>query len=403
LIADAPWQIWRTLLAGCPLPAAIVDLDAVLANARLLTGLLAPGVTLRIASKSLRIPALMHRLLADDPERIRGVMTFSARETEALAADGFDDLFLAYPPSRPDEAAALAGAAALGRTVRIAIDDARHVGLLSEAAVSRGVRLAVALDLDTAWRPLGPGLHLGVWRSPLREIDAVRRLADAVAQAPGLVLDGLLAYEAQVAGLSDAPRGKPLMRPVIAAVKAGSRPRVAALRRATAAALRADGHAISVINGGGSGSVAATSGDGTVTEVTAGSGFLAPHLFDNYDRLPLVPAAFFALAVSRLPDADHVTCASGGFVASGPAGEDRLPQIHAPAGLLPLSGEGWGEVQTPLRRGPGAPRLAIGDPVIARHAKAGELFERFTDALLIERGALREAAATYRGRGWSFG
>jgi hypothetical protein len=154
------------------------------------------------------------------------------------------------------------------------------------------------------------------------------------------------------------------------------------------------------VNGGGTGSVAFTGSDPVVTEVAVGSGFLCPHLFDGYD---LEPAAFFALPVVRSSDPGFVTCAGGGYVASGATGADRSPIVVAPDGLVPLSLEGWGEVQTPFRwTGDGA-APALGDPVVARHAKAGELAERFATYLLARGDRIVGEEPTYRGEGASFG
>src|SRR5207244_2558454 len=125
---------------------------------------------------------------------------------------------------------------------------------------------------------------------------------------------------------------------------------------------------------GGTGSLAWSAKDPSLTEVTAGSGFLDSLLFDYYRDLSLAPAALFALQVVRRPSPGIVTCHGGGYVASGAPGPDRLPRPWLPAGLELLGLEGAGEVQTPLRlRAGAAPRL--GDPVFFRHAKAGELAE----------------------------
>ena len=144
----------------------------------------------------------------------------------------------------------------------------------------------------------------------------------------------------------------------------------------------------------------ATSHDGTVTEVTAGSGFFCPTLFDGYDDLPLEPAAFFALPVVRSSDPGFVTCAAGGFVASGPPGPDRAPRVHLPPGLSTVSLEGFGEVQTPFAVQGAQP--VLGAPVLCRHAKAGELMERFNEALLVEGDAIVARSPSYRGLGASF-
>ena len=176
----------------------------------------------------------------------------------------------------------------------------------------------------------------------------------------------------------------------------------AARRSEVVGALRSAGFGIDVVNGGGTGSVDSTSADPVVTEVTAGSGFVCPHLFDGYDHLPLTPAVFFAIPVVRHPDPSHITCASGGYMASGPPGPDRAPIVHAPAGLTPISMEGFGEVQTPMKRGPDAPALRVGDPVICRHAKSGELAERFARYHLVRGRDIVEVVPTWRGLGHTF-
>ena len=56
-----------------------------------------------------------------------------------------------------------------------------------------------------------------------------------------------------------------------------------------------------------------------VTEVTAGSGFYAPALFDHYSRFSLTPAAGFALPIVRKPEPRVATALGGGYLACAPA------------------------------------------------------------------------------------
>jgi D-serine deaminase-like pyridoxal phosphate-dependent protein len=125
-------------------------------------------------------------------------------------------------------------------------------------------------------------------------------------------------------------------------------------------------------------------------------------LFDNYRAWQPTPAAFFAVAVVRRPNARTATVAGGGWVASGEAGPVRLPTPWLPAGLRLINGEGAGEVQTPLT-GPGAIGLRIGDRVWFRHAKAGEMAEHVNELHLIEGDEVVGSARTYRGEGFAFG
>ena len=135
-----------------------------------------------------------------------------------------------------------------------------------------------------------------------------------------------------------------------------------------------------------------------MTEVAAGSGLYAPALFDGYDAFRARPAAFFGLDVTRRPAPGVVTVIGGGWVASGPAGRDRLPVPALPVGLRLLGAEGAGEVQTPLTGAP-ARRLAVGDRVWFRHAKAGELCEHVDVLHLVQGDAVVETVPTYRGEG----
>jgi D-serine deaminase-like pyridoxal phosphate-dependent protein len=281
----------------------------------------------------------------------------------------------------------------------VVVDDRAQLDALAAAAARAGVTMPVVIDLDLSYRPFGATPHLGVRRSPVRTADDVLALADAIAARPTLTLHGLLGYEAQIAGLPDATPGARLVNAVKRAIKARSKPEVLAARRACVDALAARGVALAVVNGGGTGSAAWSAGDPTLTEVTVGSGFLASGLFDDYVDLALRPAAGFALQVTRHPVPDIYTCHGGGYVASGAPGPDRLPKPWLPTGATLLSAEGAGEVQTPIHYDQ---PLRLGDAVLFRHAKAGELAEHFAEYVLVRGDASVGRAKTYRGLGHCF-
>jgi D-serine deaminase-like pyridoxal phosphate-dependent protein len=165
-----------------------------------------------------------------------------------------------------------------------------------------------------------------------------------------------------------------------------------------ASAFTSAGRALTVFNGGGTGSAAWCAGESVLTEVTIGSGFLDSHLFDYYRGLALEPAAYFALQVVRRPGPGFVTCHGGGYIASGAAAPDRLPVPSLPRGLSLVPLEGAGEVQTPLRV-PADMNVEVGSPVFFRHAKAGELAEHFCEYLLVRGDRIEARAPTYRGHG----
>lgn len=392
-----------TAVADQPLPAAVVDLEAFDHNVELYRDALSRHrATLRVATKSIRCPSLIRRALDRGGRSFAGLMTFSAAETELLAGKGFDDLLLGYPIATRLEADRIAGLAARGVGVRVVVDHLEHLRLLGAAAVAAGASITVCIDVDMSTRLPGVG-HVGVRRSPLQTPSDVLALAEAVARTPGLHLDALLGYEAQVAGLADHnPRNAPWLDPVRRRIKQHAVPLIARRRRDVLAALAAAEHTIRVFNGGGSGSLTSTLADPSVSEITVGSAFIDPLLFDHYEGLALRPALFFALRVVRVPAPRMVTCAGGGYVASGPPGADRLPEPVYPPGLQPLPMESFGEVQTPFAVARDAAEPHVGDVVLCRPAKAGELAERFAHYTLVDHDGTPHTSPTYRGLGSSF-
>ena len=380
------YQRLKQAIAGEPLPTALVDLDAVDRNFdRLLAS--AQGKRLRIASKSVRCPALLRYLVDRGGASIVGLMTYTAAETEFLASQGFKDLLLAYPTVQPADLHSLVRANQLS-VAGVAVDAAEQTDALSAVAAAAGVTVPVVIDVDMSYRPV-EWLHLGVRRSPLRSPAEIVGLARRILTSPAIKFLGLQAYEAQIAGMTD---DNPFKR----ILKLLSRPQVERRRAELARILSAEGMGLELFNGGGSGSLSWAAGEPALTELTVGSGFLASHLFDHYRDLQLEPAAYFALQVVRKPAAGLVTCLGGGLVASGEAGPDRLPLPSQPPGLKLLPLEGAGEVQTPLRV-PDGTQLAIGDPVFFRHAKAGEPAEHFNEYLLVRGDRIESRAPTYRG------
>lgn len=390
---------FRTALAGVPLPVAAVDLAGFEHNVDAFVTLVRNrGKRLRIATKSLRVPLLIDRVVQRAAPYVAGLLTYTAAETDYLATPGAD-LLLAYPTASPTGAAHLAAANARGATASVVVDDSRQLATLAEAARSAGCEIPVVVELDVAYRRVG--VHVGVRRSPIREAEEVVALAEQAAAMPGLRFHGLLGYEAQIAGLPDAVPGQPVANCAKRLLKRVSTPDVARRRAQVVALLNARGLSPTIVNGAGTGNAAKAADDPSLTELAVGSGFLPGHLFDRYAGLDLEPALQFALEVVRSPAPGLVTCLGGGYIASGAAGPDRLPKVVHPIGAQLLPHEGAGEVQTPIRLPPGT-TLPLGAPVFLRHAKSGELAEHFTEYLLVRDGRIESRAPTYRGLGHCF-
>jgi D-serine deaminase-like pyridoxal phosphate-dependent protein len=380
-------------------PFACVDLDAYWANARDMLRR-ADGRPIRLASKSIRCRALLERTLDSDPG-FRGTLAFTLTEALWLADHGLRDLVVAYPTADRSALRALA-LRDDDAGIAVMVDDVAQLDLI-EAAVRDAPPahpIRVCIDADAGWWPLGGRVRIGVKRSPLHTPEQVAALARAIVARPALRLVGLMAYEAQIAGLGDRPPGKPLLGAALRFVQRASAQELAQRRAAIVAAVR-EVAPLEFVNGGGTGSIELTAAEPAVTEVAAGSGLYGPTLFDAYTRFSPRPAALFALPVVRRPGRGVVTALGGGYLASGAGDRARLPRPLLPAGLRLDGREGAGEVQTPLL-GAAADALRIGDRVWLRHAKAGELCERFDVLHLIEGDAVVETVPTYRGEGRCF-
>ncbi|MFC7489896.1 MULTISPECIES: amino acid deaminase/aldolase [unclassified Knoellia] len=372
--------------AGLPAPLVTVDLGAFDANADDLVRR-AAGRPIRVASKSVRCRSLLRRVL--DRPGFAGVMAYAVPEAVWLVRHGFTDVFVAYPSVDREWLETVAADEHLRDEICLAVDSVEQVRFLTEVlGPDSGVR--VALDVDCSLR-IGR-LHLGVRRSPLRTPAEALAVTRAALEA-GLRVAGVMFYDAQVAGLPD--RG-----PHLRALKKRSLADLAQRRGPVVDAVRALTE-LDFVNGGGTGSLDRLAAADSLTELAAGSGLYAPTLFDAYDDFTPRPAMTYALPVVRRPAKGIVTAYGGGYVASGEPGWTRVPTPVGRA-LSLIRSEAAGEVQTPLR-GRAADRLAIGDRVWMRGAKAGELLERFDHVHLVRQGRLVETVPSYRGEGQNFG
>jgi D-serine deaminase-like pyridoxal phosphate-dependent protein len=384
-------------------PLAVIDLTGLDANAAALADRSA-GKSIRMASKSVRCRALLHRVLARPGWH--GVMAYTLPEAVWLVRGGVSrDVLVAYPTADRRTLAELAADPELAAAVTLMVDSPAQLDLV-DAVVGpdRRAELRLCLDLDASWRPLrgGPGgrLHIGVRRSPVHSAADAGALAATIAGRRGFRLVGLMSYEAQIAGLADAPPGRAVRATLIRALQQRSYRELRDRRAAAVAAVREHAE-LEFVNGGGTGSVALTAAEPAVSEVTAGSGLYGPTLFDGYRAWRPTPSAFFALPVVRRPAPGVVTVLGGGWVASGPAEPSRLPTPWLPAGLRLVGTEGAGEVQTPLV-GPAADGLAVGDRVWFRHAKAGELAEHVRELHLVDGDRIIDTVPSYRGEDQAF-
>ncbi|MBY4276651.1 alanine racemase [Rhodococcus fascians] len=394
--ATTPLSRIAAATEGLESPSAAVDLTALDANAAALRAR-ANGVPIRIASKSVRCRAVLNRVLA--AQGVSGVMAYSLREAIWLAQSGVDDILMGYPTVDRTALAEVVNDRVLSGRITLMVDDVAQLDLVRDAARSDLLKPRICIDVDASLR-VGP-LHIGVRRSPLRDPEQVAQFARQ-ARSQGFRVVGLMFYEAQIAGVPDANVAVELMKSL-------SSREIAARRTAVVDAVTAAIGPLEIVNSGGTGSIDFSAADPAVTEVTAGSGLFAPTLFDRYRAFSAEPSLFFALPVVRKPTPRIATAFGGGYIASGPASWSRSPRPVGwsrraagvvASGLKLLRNEGAGEVQTPVN---GAEEVRIGDRIWFRHAKAGELCERFDTLTLVHSDGSVDAVPTYRGEGMAFG
>ncbi|WP_431277674.1 amino acid deaminase/aldolase [Leifsonia poae] len=368
----------------------------------------AAGKPIRVASKSVRVRAVLDAVLA--VPGYAGVLAYTLPEALWLAAGddehpAIEDVVVGYPTVDRSAIYRLATTPELASRVTLMVDSLAHLDLI-DAVIAPADRetIRLCLELDSSWQNPVLG-HIGVWRSPIYTPEAARTLAEAIVKRPGFALVGMMGYEAQIAGQGDKPQGRPAWGATLRWMQKSSKAELAERRASAVASVRqvAD---LEFVNGGGTGSLEFTASDDSVTEIAAGSGLFGGHLFDNYQSFRPAPAASFALSVVRRPGPETATLLGGGWIASGPPGEDRLPQIAWPTGLKMVEREMAGEVQTPVT-GIAAGVLRIGDRVWLRHTKSGELSEHVDDFHLVDMVEGRAASVvgtvpSYRGEGKVF-
>ncbi len=379
------------------MPYAFIDLDILKENTKQLL-IRSHNKKVRLATKSIRCRSILDTLFKES-DQIQGLMCFTAPEAIWLSKQGYDDLLIAYPTVHPNHLEAVAKEVKKGKRIYLMTDLPEHLQRINAAGTKMDVCLPVCLDLDMSSK--FPGLHFGVHRSSVASVDGCKRYLSALNDCPNVALKGVMGYEAQIAGLGDNVRGQSLKNSVVRRLKAKSLKEITKRREAVVALVKAEGHTLDFVNGGGTGSLETTTKEDWVTEVTIGSGFYTSTLFDSYLKFRHLPAAVYAIEVVRIPDEDIYTCLGGGYVASGMPGTDKAPSVYLPEGASLTKNEMAGEVQTPVVY-KGSEGLHIGDPVFMRHSKAGELCERFNQLYLISKGKILDEVDTYRGEGKCF-
>ena len=399
-----PWRItpalyWEGLTRATrqqAAPLVTVQVDALTHNAHDLLRR-AGGLPIRVASKSIRVREVLDAVLK--LPGYRGVLAYSLAEAVWLSTT-IDDILVAYPSVDSEAIRHLITDGQSARRVTVMVDSVEQLDAI-DAVLPPNERetVRVCLDLDASWHHPILG-NIGVHRSPLHTAQQLRAMAETVAARAGFTLVAVMSYEAQIAGVQNAPDGKPLMGSFMRVIQRRSGAELHERRSEAIHQVRliAD---LEFVNGGGTGSIEQTVQDPAITEIAAGSGLYGPHIFDHYEHFQPAPAVAFALDVVRKATPETATVFAGGWIASGVSGHDRSPKPVWPEGLKFAPREGAGEVQSPLL-GARAADLEVGDRVWMRHAKSGEVMDHVNEVSFITGDTVLGSAPTYRGEGKSF-
>lgn len=382
------YHYYKDTLKTSKLPAAVLDLDKLDQNIEDIFDSVG-SKKVRIATKSIRSTSVLRYLIQKKENQISGLMCFTVDEAFWLARQGFKDILIAYPyvnfNINEDDKHLL-------DLITFMVDAKEHINTLEKKSIELKSSIKICLDIDLSTK-LG-NVYFGVYRSSLKNLSKVKELVLDIKKCTYLKLTAVMGYEAQIAGVGDNNPFKKLLNLPIQVLKNKSISKIQKKREQIVHYIKEEGFELEFVNGGGTGSIRSTVQEPWVTEVAVGSGFYSPLLFDYYKDFKYEPSLFYALEVTRNPDINIYTCAGGGYVASGGVGEDKLPRPYLPQGIRLDKNEGVGEVQTPLFY---SKKLEIGSPVFFRHAKAGELCERFNSITLIRDGQIQNEVKTYRG------
>lgn len=390
------YNYYKAIFKQVQMPYAFVDMDLFTNNMQDIIKRVG-NKKIRIASKSIRCVDLIKKIIASNP-LFQGIMCYHPNEAVFLSEQGLDDLLVAYPVFSEQHIVAVCNEVKKGKSIILMVDLPEHVAQINKIAEAQNCILSICIDIDMS-SDFG-SLHFGVMRSNVTNLQLAKELGQFILKSKNVKLNGVMGYEAQIAGVGDISDSiaKNLVIPIL---KKKSVKELAQRRALIVAELKSQGHDIKFVNGGGTGSVESTKLESCVTEITVGSGFYSPGLFDNYKAFHHHPAAAYAIEITRRPKASIYTCFGGGYTASGSMENNKSPKPFLPIGAKLIANEGAGEVQTPIVYN-GSEKLQIGDPVFMRHAKAGELCERFNSLYLIANGKIVDEVKTYRGEGKCF-
>lgn len=273
----ADYFYYKNALQNVAKPCAFVDMDALKSNIQMIASA-SREKKIRVASKSIRSVGILNTIFSSS-DVFQGVMCFTAEEAVHLYHHGLDDLLVAYPIWNEEQLKTVCQLVKEGATITLMIDSEVHIEHLERIAIREQGSFLVCIDIDLSSTILG--IYFGVHRSPIKTVEDAQLLARRIINSDVLTLDGVMGYEAQIAGVTDADPSQKARGQLIRVLKKKSSKELIEKRSQIIKAIEKEGANLRFINGGGTGSLQQTTEEKDVTEVTVGSGFFNSHLFDK--------------------------------------------------------------------------------------------------------------------------
>ena len=294
-VAAVPDPIWdiAPLPPGLDTPCLVVDLDRAEANARRMGAAAAErGVALRPHVKTHKSIALARLQLEAGAA---GITVGTLGEAEVFAADGIDDIFVAYPLWAEGSKADRLRSIHARTPLIVGVDSTAGADRLAAAVAGLATPLRVLIEIDSGGHRTGVADAAGA-------VAVARRARDAGLEVIGVFTHGGHSYQA------------PGARVAAAADEVG-------LLGAAADALRAEGFAVERISAGST-PTAVLSASGPVNEVRPGTYLLGDR---TQVALDAIPADGIALVVAATVVSSSV---AGQFVID--SGAKSLTKDRAP-------------------------------------------------------------------------
>ena len=164
-------------------PCLLIELDAVEHNFRLIADTYRHTVCkMRTHVKNLKSPILAHMQIRAGGT-VGGVCAAKVAEAEVMVEGGITDVLIANQVVTRDKISRLC-ALAKRADMKVGIDNAHNLRMLSEVAQAQGVTLGVLIEIDTS-------MH----RAGIRRVEDGVALAQLAATLPGIAFRGIMSHQ----------------------------------------------------------------------------------------------------------------------------------------------------------------------------------------------------------------